>query len=98
MFERVCMRAVLNGIVIANSDQTIVVEGNHYFPLEDVDLSYLSASDTHTLCPWKGVARYYHAHIEGETITNAAWYYPEPKKKADYIKYHIAFWPKYVME
>jgi len=92
------MKAVINGVVLAESDETVLVEGNHYFPAGAVDKSYLQDSETHTLCPWKGKANYYHAEIGGEKITDAAWYYPEPKSKALHIKNHVAFWPKYVSE
>jgi len=92
------MKAVINGVIIAESDQTVIIEGNHYFPEQAVNRKYLSPSDTRTLCPWKGRARYYHATVEGHTITDAAWYYPEPRRKASHIKDHIAFWPKYVLE
>ena len=92
------MRVVLNGVVIAKSERTMFVDGNHYFPKEDVDLSFLSDSETRTLCPWKGTANYFHACVSGEMITDAAWHYPEPKKKAEKIKGYIAFWPMFVIE
>ena len=92
------MKAVINGVVLAESQETIFVEGNYYFPIGSVDKTYLIESVTKTFCPWKGIACYYHAVINGETITDAAWYYPEPKKKAGHIKEYIAFWPKHIIE
>ena len=84
--------ATWNGQVIARSDATVVVEGNHYFPPDSVDRSYLSASDAHTVCPWKGTASYYDIVVDGETNVGAAWYYPDPKSAASEIEGHIAFW------
>ena len=81
-----------NGAVIAQSDDTIVVEGNHYFPREAVDASLLRESDSHTVCPWKGTASYYTIVVDGAENPNAAWYYPEPKHAAAEIKDRIAFW------
>ena len=92
------MKAVINDAVVAESEETIFVEGNYYFPVRSVNKTYLIESDTKTFCPWKGIAFYYHAIINGETITDAAWYYPEPKRKAGHIKGYIAFWPKYIVE
>ena len=85
-------RAVWNGVTLAESDETIVVEGNHYFPRESVDSQYIRESDTTTVCPWKGVARYYHLEVEGQTNPDAAWYYPEPKPAASQVANRIAFW------
>ena len=81
-----------NGAVIAQSDDTVVVEGNHYFPADSVDPDVLRPSATHTTCPWKGVASYYSLEVDGQTNTDAAWYYPETKPKADEIRGRIAFW------
>ena len=81
-----------NGAVIAQSDDTIVVEGNHYFPRRAVDAALLRDSDSHTTCPWKGVASYYTLVVGGAENPNAAWYYPEPKPAAAEIKDRIAFW------
>jgi uncharacterized protein (DUF427 family) len=81
-----------NRAVIARSDDTVVVEGNHYFPPEAVDQAVLRPSDTHTTCPWKGVASYYSLVVGGRENTDAAWYYPETKPKADTIRGRIAFW------
>ena len=86
------MRALWNGEVVAESNDTIVVEGNHYFPPESVDRSRLADSDTHTVCPWKGTASYYDVVIDGERNADAAWYYPSPKDAAAEIKDHVAFW------
>jgi uncharacterized protein (DUF427 family) len=81
-----------NGAVIARSDDTVVVEGNHYFRPEAVDQALLRPSDTHTTCPWKGVASYYSLVVDGRENTDAAWFYPETKPKADAIRGRIAFW------
>ncbi|GAB5489046.1 MAG: DUF427 domain-containing protein [Parasphingorhabdus sp.] len=81
-----------NGVVIAESDQTVVVEGNHYFPRDAVWSKYLMRSDTTTHCPWKGDASYHSLIVNGETNDDAAWYYPAPKEKAAEIKDRIAFW------
>ena len=81
-----------NGAVIARSDDTVVVEGNHYFPPEAVDQSVLRPSDSHTVCPWKGLASYYSLEVGGQTNKDAAWFYPETKPKADNIRGRIAFW------
>lgn len=81
-----------NGAVIARSDDTVVVEGNHYFPPEAVDQAVLRPSETHTTCPWKGVASYYSLVVDGKENKDAAWYYPEPKQAAENIRGRIAFW------
>jgi uncharacterized protein (DUF427 family) len=81
-----------NGTVIAESDTTTIVEGNHYFPIESVREEYLRPSDTHTTCPWKGEASYYTLEVNGDRNEDAAWYYPEPKRAATQIKDHVAFW------
>lgn len=86
------MKAIWNGVVIAESDKTIVVEGNHYFPPESVNREYLRESSTHTVCPWKGTASYYTIEVNGKTNPDAAWYYPDPKPAASNIKGYIAFW------
>ncbi|MGB9753328.1 MAG: hypothetical protein C0183_23400 [Roseiflexus castenholzii] len=85
-------RAVWNGVVIAESDATIVVEGNHYFPPESVKHEYLRESATHTVCSWKGVASYYDIVVNDAVNRDAAWYYPEPKEAARRIAGYIAFW------
>jgi uncharacterized protein (DUF427 family) len=84
--------ATWNGIVIAESDDTVVVEGNHYFPRDAVPSRYLRESDTHTVCPWKGTASYYSVEVDGDVNVDAAWYYPQPKDAAQNIRDRIAFW------
>ncbi len=86
------MRAQWEGTVIAESDNTVVVEGNHYFPADSVHKEYLKSSDTHTTCPWKGEASYYTIVVNGKENRDAAWFYPEPKEAAMEIKNRIAFW------
>lgn len=81
-----------NGTVIAESDQTQIVEGNHYFPSESVKREHLQPSDTTTVCSWKGTANYYHVVADGKENTDAAWCYASPKPEADQIKGCIAFW------
>jgi uncharacterized protein (DUF427 family) len=91
-------RATWNGAVIAESGDTVVVEGNHYFPRESVRPEYLRESDHHTVCPWKGTASYYHLEVEGKRNPDAAWYYPEPKDAAREIAGRIAFWKGVMVE
>lgn len=86
------MKATWNGAVIAESDKTIVIENNHYFPPESLNREYLTGSDQTSVCPWKGNASYYNVTVNGETNEGAAWYYPEPKDAAKQIKDHVAFW------
>jgi uncharacterized protein (DUF427 family) len=86
------MKAMWKNAVLAESDKTVVVEGNHYFPPEAVHRQYLKSSDTHTTCPWKGQASYYHIEVDGDVNEDAAWYYPDPKDAAQNIKDHVAFW------
>ncbi|AFZ69683.1 DUF427 domain-containing protein [Deinococcus peraridilitoris] len=86
------MRAVWNGTTIAQSDETIVVEGNHYFPPEAVKGEYLKDSFTQSTCPWKGRASYYNIEVDGNTNPDAAWYYPNPNDAAMQIKGYVAFW------
>jgi uncharacterized protein (DUF427 family) len=85
-------RAVWNGAVIADSDDTVVVEGNHYFPPESVNRRYLTDSEAHTICSWKGVASYYDIEVNGEVNPGGAWYYPDPSSAAENIKGYVAFW------
>jgi len=85
-------KAVWNGAVIAESDATVVVEGNHYFPPESVQRAFLQPSEHHTVCPWKGTASYYHLEVDGKRNPDAAWYYPEPFDAAREIAGRIAFW------
>jgi uncharacterized protein (DUF427 family) len=86
------MRALWNGAVLAESAETIVVEGNHYFPPDTVRREYLRESDEHTICPWKGLASYYDVVVDDQTNAAAAWYYPAPKEAAAQIAGHVAFW------
>ena len=86
------MKAVWNDRVIADSDQTVVVEGNHYFPPDSVNREYLCDSSTTTVCGWKGTACYYDLVVDGRTNPDAAWYYPSPKEAAQQIRGRIAFW------
>jgi uncharacterized protein (DUF427 family) len=96
--EVVMLRAIWNGAVIAEAPQTVRLEGNHYFPPESVNKEYVRSSDTTTVCPWKGVARYYHVVVNGEVNPDAAWYYPEPSPLARKIKNRAAFWNGVVIE
>lgn len=84
--------ATWNGRELARSDDTIVVEGNHYFPPDSIARQYFEGSDTHTLCGWKGKASYYTVAVDGTKNTDAAWYYPEPLATAENIKDYVAFW------
>jgi uncharacterized protein (DUF427 family) len=86
------IRATWNGAVIAESDRTKKVEGNHYFPLADINTDLLTDSTTHTRCPWKGKASYYDVSVGGKTNPDAAWTYPKPTFLARGIKGHVAFW------
>lgn len=86
------MKATWNNAVIADSNDTVVVEGNHYFPSDSVNQEYLQPSSTHTTCPWKGEASYYNVVVNGETNKDAAWYYSETKEAAAEIKDRVAFW------
>jgi uncharacterized protein (DUF427 family) len=85
-------KAVWKGAVLAESDRTVVVEGNHYFPPSAVHREYLRPSDTHTVCPWKGTAGYHHVEVDGERNPDAAWFYADPKPAAAEIKGYVAFW------
>jgi len=86
------MKAIWKGATIAESNDTVVVEGKHYFPMSTVNMEYLKPSETTTVCPWKGVASYYSINVDGELNTDSAWYYPEPKEAAKNIQEYIAFW------
>jgi uncharacterized protein (DUF427 family) len=92
------MKATWRGAMLAKSDDTVVVEGNHYFPPASIDRDYFSESDTHTTCPWKGEASYYNILVNSEVNKDAAWYYPNPKEAASNIKNRIAFWEGVVVE
>ena len=86
------MKAIWNNEVIAESDQTIILENNHYFPVESIKDNYFKPSDTHTFCPWKGKASYYTLEVDGKENKDAAWYYPQPSEAASHIKGYVAFW------
>lgn len=85
-------RAIWNDTVVAESEATVVVEGNHYFPPDSIRWDHLNASESHSTCPWKGEASYYHVEADGKRSDDAAWTYPEPKSAASEIKGHVAFW------
>jgi uncharacterized protein (DUF427 family) len=85
-------KAVWNDVTIAESDDIVVVEGNRYFPLSSVREDVLRPSAKHTVCPWKGRASYYSLEIEGRTIEDAVWFYPEPKPDATAVRDRVAFW------
>ena len=86
------VRATWHGTVLADSDRTIIIEGNHYFPPEDVSTEYLTESGKHTTCPWKGEASYYDVVVDRDRNGAAAWYYADPSEAAAEIRDHIAFW------
>ncbi|MEB3179796.1 MAG: DUF427 domain-containing protein [Nostocaceae cyanobacterium] len=85
-------QATWNGAILAESDKTIVVERNHYFPPDSINKQYFQDSNTHTTCSWKGVASYYCIEVDGQVNKDAAWYYPTTKEKAKQIEGYIAFW------
>ena len=86
------MKATWNGKVIAESDDTVVIEGNHYFPADSLNKEFYKESETHSVCPWKGTANYYTLNVDGQENKDAAWYYPEVSELAKGIKGKIAFW------
>ena len=86
------MKAIWNGVVVAQSDDTVVVEGNHYFPETSLKREFVSFSNHRCSCPWKGQAYYYSLFVNGEMNTNAVWYYPQPSEAAAEIKGRVAFW------
>jgi len=86
------MKAVWNGVTIAESDDTVVVEGNHYFPVSSLRRDLLVDSTTTTICPWKGTASYFSLSVDGKTNADAVWYYPTPKDAAKQITDRVAFW------
>ncbi len=86
------MKAIWNGVVLAESDNTLVVENNHYFPRESIKAEFLVASGTHTRCPWKGTASYFTLVVGDQQNKDAAWYYQEPKPAAEKITGRVAFW------
>jgi uncharacterized protein (DUF427 family) len=86
------MKAVWKDVVIAQSDDTVVVEGNHYFPESSLNRDYVTFSNHKTSCPWKGQASYYSLIVDGELNQDAVWYYPQPKSEASMVKDRVAFW------
>ena len=86
------MKADWNDTDIAESDDTVVVEGNHYFPSDSIKSEFFSKTETNTSCPWKGMASYYSVTVNGKTNTDCAWYYPLPSKEAEKLKDRVAFW------
>ena len=86
------MKASWNGQILAESDETIVIENNHYFPPTSVDMQYFTVSNTTTRCAWKGTAGYYNVVVDGEENKDAAWYYPDPLEATAEIKGYVAFW------
>lgn len=86
------MKAIWNGVVVAESVDTVVVEGNHYFPADSIRCEYFHESDHKTVCPWKGEASYFDLEVDGSKNAGAAWFYPDPKPEAANIKGRIAFW------
>lgn len=91
-------RAVFKGKVIAESADTEVVEGNHYFPPDSVQMEFFEPSETESMCPWKGTASYYHVKVDGETSNDACWYYPSAKDAAKRIEGYFAFWKDVTVE
>jgi len=92
------MKAIWNDKVVAQSDKTVVIEGNHYFPHDSINKEFFKESSTHTTCPWKGVASYYTLEVEGQENADAAWYYPETSELAKGIKNYVAFWKGVTIE
>jgi uncharacterized protein (DUF427 family) len=86
------MKATWENAVLAESDKTLVVEGNHYFPPDSIKKEFFQTSDTRSTCPWKGLASYYNVQVGDKVNQDAAWYYPEPKEAAKSIKDYVAFW------
>ena len=86
------MKAIWNGQVLAESNDTVVIEGNHYFPADSINKEYFKESSTHTNCPWKGVASYYTVDVEGKENPDAAWFYPSASELAKKIEGYVAFW------
>lgn len=86
------MKATWNGAVIAESDDTVLVEGNHYFPESSLNRAFVTFSNHRTTCAWKGEAKYLSLLVNGELNTDAAWYYPDPKPEAENIRGRVAFW------
>ena len=85
-------KATWNGVTLAESDATVIVENNQYFPADSLNKAYFKDSNTHSSCGWKGLCNYYSIEVDGQTNPDAAWYYPEPKDAAKNIAGHVAFW------
>jgi uncharacterized protein (DUF427 family) len=96
--KQLYMKAIWNNTVIAESDDTVVVENNHYFPADSIKKEFFKDSQTHTTCPWKGQAHYYSIEIDGKENIDAAWYYPEVSELAKGIKGRVAFWKGVTVE
>ncbi len=92
------MKAIWNDTVIAESDDTVVIENNHYFPADSIKKGFYKSSDTHTTCPWKGQAHYYTLEVNGKENVDAAWFYPEVSELAKAIKGRVAFWKGVTVE
>ena len=92
------MKAIWNNTIIAESDATKVIEGNHYFPPDSIKKQFFKSSDTHSTCPWKGQASYYSLEVDGQTNTDAAWYYPQASELAKEIQGYVAFWKGVAIE
>ncbi|MGB0717096.1 MAG: DUF427 domain-containing protein [Phycisphaerae bacterium] len=92
------MRAMYQGVAIAESDQTVQVDGNHYFPPDSIDRSFLVESETTSVCPWKGTASYYHVKVNDAVSSDAAWYYPDTKEEAKHFEGYVAFWKDVAVE
>lgn len=92
------MKAIWNNTILAESNETKVIEGNHYFPPESINEEFFKSSDTHTNCPWKGMASYYTIEVNGKKNVDAAWYYPETSELAKQIKGYVAFWKGVAIE
>ncbi|HTA13003.1 MAG TPA: DUF427 domain-containing protein [Solirubrobacteraceae bacterium] len=92
------MKATWNGATLAQSDDTVVVESNHYFPADSINAAYFTDSDTNSICPWKGTASYKTVVVDGRENPDAAWFYPEPKDAAAEIKDRFAFWKGVTIE
>ena len=90
--DELIMKAIGNNEILAESEDTIVVEGNHYFPADSINTEFFQPSEKHTVYPWKGTASYYDVAVRGETNGAAVWFYPEPKDAAKEIKNYVAFW------
>ncbi len=86
------MKAIWNNETLAESNDTVVVEGNHYFPADSINQEFFKPSETHSVCPWKGTASYYNIEADGKTNKDAAWFYPDAKADAKNIENHVAFW------